>query len=330
MAGEKRERGTAPKPSTATGSARIGEIGRAEERSSAFGQLAQRAARSSCTILVTGETGVGKGHLAKELHRESPRGDAPFVPVNCGAIPESIIDSQLFGHAQGAFSGATKDHVGLVRAAEGGTLFLDEVGELPASAQTRLLRLLQDREVQPVGHARPLTVDVRIIAATNRDLREAVEQRAFREDLLFRLDVVRIHVPPLRERAAELDALLDQFNREFAELYRQQTLEFDPAARERIHAYRWPGNIRQLRTLVERLHVLCPDEPVTIDRLAEVGHAAEPAPGAARSLDEVRYEEVIRVLGDNGGSVAAVAAVFGVHRSTIYRWLQGRRPTNQP
>ena len=171
-------------------------------------ELALRAARSNCTILITGETGVGKGHLAKQLHQESPRAQRPFVPVNCGAIPESIIDSQLFGHARGSFTGASSEHLGLVRAAEGGTLFLDEVGELPTSAQTRLLRLLQDREVQPVGHARPIIVDVRVMAATNSDLCEAVETRAFREDLLFRLDVVRLHLKPLRKRLDELETLL--------------------------------------------------------------------------------------------------------------------------
>ena len=168
----------------------------------AWAQLGKRAAGSNCTILITGETGVGKEHLAKWLHRNSQRRGHSFAPVNCGAIPESIIDSQLFGHVRGAFSGATSEHLGLIRAAEGGTLFLDEICELPASAQTRLLRLLQEREVQPVGRSRPIVVDVRVIAATNRDLKQAVAESKFREDLLFRLDVIQLRVKPLRERPA--------------------------------------------------------------------------------------------------------------------------------
>jgi len=303
-----------------------------------FDDLSLRAGRSSCTILITGETGVGKGHMAKWLHEISPRRDGPFIPVNCGAIPETIIDSQLFGHARGAFSGATSDHIGLVRAATHGTLFLDEVGELPPSAQTRLLRLLQDREVQPVGHARPIIVDVRIMGATNCNLREAVERRAFREDLLFRLDVVRIHVKPLTERCDEIPSLLGEFNREFADLYKQPQLHFDAEAMDLLKSYRWPGNIRQLRTLVERLHVLCPHERVSGQRVVEVGHWGNPpgSPGvgthqAPRSLEHVRNEELRRVMDDNGGSVSRTAAVFGVHRSTIYRWLQGRvRAAQEP
>lgn len=288
-----------------------------------FSLLAERAARSNCTILVTGETGVGKGRLAKWLHANSPRCRAPFVPVNCGAIPESIVDSQLFGHVRGAFTGAASDHIGLVRAAEEGTLFLDEVGELPNSAQTRLLRLLQEREIQPLGHPRPVVVDVRVMAATNSDLDAAVRDKRFREDLLYRLDVVRLHVDPLRNRGAELPELLRTFNHEFSELYQQPELEFDGAALDILQACSWPGNIRQLRTVVERLHVLSPGERVTASRLVEIGQIGSAGPGSPRvSLDQARSEELQRVLRDNGGSVSRAAAEFGVHRSTIYRWLQ--------
>lgn len=300
----------------------------------ALDQSARRAARSGCTILISGETGVGKGYLAKQLHEASPRGDGPFVPVNCGAIPESIIDSQLFGHVRGAFTGAISNHLGFVRAAEHGTLFLDEVGELPPTAQTRLLRLLQDHEVQPVGHPRPIVVEVRIIAATNSELRVAVRERRFREDLLFRLDVVRLHLKPLRDRAGDVDTLTDLFNTEFAELYRQSRLVIEAAARERLRRYRWPGNIRQLRTIVERLHVLFPCEPVTVERLAEVGHPVD-EPGVGGTWGAVRgarHDELIRVLEENGGSVIRAAVIFGVHRSTIYRWLsqQAVDPTPGP
>jgi DNA-binding NtrC family response regulator len=283
----------------------------------------RRAARSACTLLLTGETGAGKGHLARRIHEYSPRAQAPFVPVNCGAIPESLIDSQLFGHVRGA-SGAANDHSGLVRAAESGTLFLDEVGELPHSAQTRLLRLLQDREILPVGHALPVAVDVRLVCATNVDLHAEVRAGRFREDLLFRLDVIRLNVPPLRERTEEIEDLVDAFNREFAELYAHPELAFDTAAMDMLRSHRWPGNVRELRTVVERLHVLRPGERVTVEQLVDVGMTAPsvPAPSSDWSLERARNEQVLRVLVDNGGSVARTAAAFGVHRSTIYRWLR--------
>jgi DNA-binding NtrC family response regulator len=285
-------------------------------------QISFRAAQSNCTILITGETGVGKGHLARWLHEHSQRKVGPFIPVNCGAIPETLIDSQLFGHIKGSFSGAVHDHSGLVRAAENGTLLLDEISELPNSAQMRLLRLLQEREVQPVGAPRPVIVDVRVMAASSVDLAEATREHRFREDLLFRLDVIRLHVRPLRERLHELPILLHAFNVEFANLYQQEPLEFEPAAMEAMHSYPWPGNIRQLRTLIERLHVLCPGEVVTSAMLEETGHIhAGPIAGIA-ALDRMKMDEVRRVLDETGGSIARAAMIFGVHRSTIYRWLR--------
>jgi len=229
--------------------------------------VATRAARSNCTLLITGETGVGKGHLARWLHDQSPRAAEPFIPVNCGAIPESLAESQLFGHARGAFSGASREHVGFARAADHGTLLLDEVGELPSAAQTRLLRLLQEGEVQPVGESRPIEVDVRIIAATNIDLEAAVAARTFREDLYFRLDIIRLPVAPLRARRNEVLELLRAFNAELAAFYRQPILDFTDDALRMLLRHPWPGNIRQLRSVMERLHVLCPGETVDVERL---------------------------------------------------------------
>lgn len=286
-------------------------------------RLCLRAARSECTLLITGDTGVGKGHLARWIHEQSTRAESVFVPVNCGAIPEDLIDSQLFGHVRGAFTGASHNHLGLVRAAEGGTLLFDEISELPLSAQNRLLRLLQEREVQPVGQAGPINVDVRIIAATNADLRQAVRERKFRKDLLFRLDIIQLHVLPLHERPEELSRLLNLFNAEFAELYKQAPLKIDASARERLLHYDWPGNVRQLRALMERLHVLCPNEWITVRHLIENGQLHDiPHPESARlNLERVKIDEVRRVIVRSGGSVARAAEVFGVHRSTIYRWL---------
>ena len=287
-------------------------------------KLVKRAARSSCTILITGETGVGKEFLAKWVHSHSTRCNRAFVPVNCGAIPETIVDSQLFGHVRGSFTGAISDHLGLIRAAEGGTLFLDEIGELPMSSQTRLLRLLQEREVQPVGRSGPIVVDVRVIAASNRDLRQAVDDARFREDLLFRVDVIQLRVKPLRERLAELPVLLERFNREFAEFYRQPKLNIDRGALRVLKSYSWPGNIRQLRSLLERLHVLGPGQTVTVRQLIEIGQLTERPAGPAPlvSLRQERTEAVKRTLADAGGSVTRAAEIFGVHRSTIYRWLE--------
>ena len=286
--------------------------------------LAQRAAQSDCTILITGETGVGKGYLAQWIHDHSRRIDGPFVPVNCAAIPETIIDSQLFGHAKGAFSGATTDHPGLIRAAEQGTLLLDEVSELPPSAQSRLLRLLQEREVQPVGYSQPVIVDVRVVAATNVDLNDAVQEKKFREDLLFRLDVIQLGVKPLRERRSELRKLITTFNQEFARIYEQPELVFHAQAIRLMQRYPWPGNIRQLKSLIERLHVLCPRQVITADALIDIGQLTDPNQNHedVASLKDVRIDHVKRVLEDAGGSVSRTASIFGVHRSTIYRWLR--------
>jgi transcriptional regulator with PAS, ATPase and Fis domain len=256
------------------------------------------------------------------LHEQSPRREGPFIPVNCGAIPDTLIDSQLFGHVRGSFSGASADHLGLVRAAETGTLLLDEVSELPHSAQTRLLRLLQDREVQPIGHPRPVIVNVRVVAATNVELGQVARDGRFREDLLFRLDVIRLCVRPLRERSSEIPVLVDSFNREFARIYQQSPLEFEAAAINELTNYHWPGNIRQLRTLVERLHVLCPEDLVTTDLLNEIGNFDRPSKGASVSIDRLKLDELRRVLAETGGSIARAALIFGVHRSTIYRWLR--------
>jgi DNA-binding NtrC family response regulator len=289
--------------------------------------MSARAAAADCALLITGETGTGKGFVARWIHEHSRRATGPFVPVNCGAIPDSLVDSHLFGHAKGSFSGATTDHLGLVRAAAGGTLLLDEIGELPVTAQMRLLRMLEEREVQPVGFSKPVVVDVRIIAATNGDLCEAVRRGRFREDLYFRLDVVRLHVRPLRERADEIPVLLHAFNVEFARLYRRPVLEFDPGALRFLATFHWPGNVRELRTLVERLHVLCgaTDEPIGVSDLRRFGQLREPAPnvrpsGAAR-LAALKVDAVNEALAACRGNVSRAASTLGVHRSTIYRWL---------
>lgn len=288
--------------------------------------LALRAARAGCTVLITGETGVGKGWLARWVHEHSPRAAEPFVPVNCGAIPDTIIDSHLFGHARGSFTGATQEHPGMIRAAAKGSLLLDEVSELPPSAQVRLLRLLQEREAQPVGYSRPITVDVRVIAATNIDLHSAVKTGKFREDLLYRLDVVRLHVRPLRERQDELASLIDAFNCEFAVMHHRDVLKFTSEAVAYMRRSRWPGNVRQVRTVMERLHVLCPHDRITTEDLAMFGGLGGDGESnqnvGVTSVDQVRLEHVQRVVEQSRGSVSRAADRLGVHRSTLYRWLR--------
>ena len=289
--------------------------------------MAQRVAGTNCSLLLTGETGTGKGFLARWIHEHSERARAPFIPVNCGAIPDSLIDSHLFGHAKGSFSGASADHVGLVRAASGGTILFDEISELPMTAQTRLLRLLEEREVQPVGYSKPVTVNVRIMAATNTDLNEAVRQGRFRQDLLFRLDVVRLHTKPLRERAADIPQLLHAFNREFATVYCQAEFVFDTDAVRALEQYDWPGNIRQLRTVVERLHVLRGGvhSPVSVSDLRMFGQLPlieeAPAETCVNRLHAVKVDTVHDALSACRGNVSRAAMQLGVHRSTIYRWL---------
>jgi two-component system response regulator HydG len=289
--------------------------------------MAARAAATNCSLLLTGETGTGKGFLARWIHEQSARRSGPFVPVNCGAIPESLIDSHLFGHARGSFSGADADHTGLVRAANGGTILFDEISELPVTAQTRLLRLLEEREVQPVGYSKPVLVNVRIIAATNTDLIEAVRRGRFRQDLFFRLDVVRLDLKPLRERTHAIPALLRAFNEEFASIYQQSPLWFDQDIVGALERYDWPGNIRELRTVIERLHVLGGgiNSAVTLHDLRQFGQlhiADETSPQwSASRVHELRASTVQDVLSACRGNVSRAALRLGVHRSTIYRWL---------
>jgi transcriptional regulator with PAS, ATPase and Fis domain len=292
---------------------------------------AARAASAHCALLITGETGTGKGHLARWIHEHSQRRSGPFVPVNCGAIPDSLIDSHLFGHAKGAFSGATADHLGLVRAAQGGTLLLDEITDLPASAQLRLLRLLEEREVQPVGYSRPVKVDVRIIAATNSDLQAAVRSGRFRQDLYFRLDVVGVRLPPLRERTDEIPQFLNQFNSEFAGIYAQPPLTINRHAWAMLERYAWPGNVREVRTVMERLHVLCGGDfgVIGVQELETFGQLrlrSITVPDVATDrLSTLKVRAVEETLACCRGNMSRAASELGVHRSTLYRWLADRK-----
>jgi formate hydrogenlyase transcriptional activator len=245
--------------------------------------MVRQVAPTESPVLLTGETGVGKDVVANAIHLGSPRRDGPFIAVNCGAIPESLLDSELFGHEKGAFTGALARKRGRFERADGGTIFLDEIGEMPLPAQVRLLRVLQNREIERIGGTERIPVDIRILAASNRDLRSRVEAGLFREDLWFRLDVFPIEIPPLRERAADIPALVQHFvERKARDLKLGETPTLAPGAIEALMTYLWPGNVRELENLVERAMILHRGEPLEFD----LGVRSRPATEPALPLDD--------------------------------------------
>src|SRR6185369_17124387 len=240
----------------------------------------ERVAHSDTTLLITGESGTGKEIVARALHARSGRRDKRFVAINCGAIPEHLIESELFGHVRGAFTGAVADRPGCFRAADGGTLFLDEIGELPLHLQVKLLRVLQERTFRPVGSETNVAVDVRIIAATNRDLAAKVQGGTFREDLYYRLNVITIDLPPLRDRREDIPLLVRHFLRQFSGLHGRHVARFSVAAGRALLQHHYPGNIRELENIVEHAVALCEDDTATEDHLPPYLLAAPPPKSA--------------------------------------------------
>jgi DNA-binding NtrC family response regulator len=230
-------------------------------------ESAARVAHTNATVLIRGETGTGKEMLAKAIHQNSPRRDNPFVTINCGAIPRELLESELFGHVRGAFTGAVTHKVGKVESAEGGTVFLDEIGEMPLDLQVRILRLLQDHEIEKVGAAKSIPVEVRVIAATHRNLEAMVENGTFREDLYYRLVVVPLELPPLRARAEDIPELVLEFFDQSTTRYGRKNLRLPQELLSRFCQYHWPGNIRQLQNFIERMVVLCPSDEITLEDL---------------------------------------------------------------
>jgi len=295
----------------ADGSARIGQPGWLGDSPAmaAVADLVRRVAPASSTVLVTGESGTGKEVVAREIHRQSPRASGPFVPVNVGAIPESLLESELFGHEKGSFTGADARRAGLFELASGGTLFLDELGEMPAAMQVKLLRVLQERVVTRVGGSRPIPVDVRIVAATNRDLESRVREGSFREDLYFRVNVIRLRLPPLRERRADIPPLAGLFLARFA---RQNGKRIDGFTAEALHAlssYRFPGNVRELENVIERAVILCEGGEIGVADLFMESYGLSGTEGegkaeGARAGDGVRDGERTRPGEGNGVSPA--------------------------
>ncbi len=287
---------------------------------------ATRVAQVDSTVLITGESGVGKERLAHFIHRASPRAKGPFVPINCCALPDALIESELFGHARGAFTGAMLDRPGIFEAADGGTLLLDEVGELPLSTQVKLLRVLQEHEVRRVGENRLRRVNVRVIAATNRELAADVTDRRFRQDLYYRLRVIDIHIPPLRERLEDLRALAEMLLRKIAREMRRTITGYTAAAIDRILHYPWPGNIRELENAVERACALAVGVLIDVDDLPlELSHsyALVFAPAEIRPLREIERQYILAALQRNGGNRTRTAQQLRIDDTTLLRKLRG-------
>lgn len=287
--------------------------------------LARRVAKVDSTVLITGESGVGKERLARLIHEDSTRTGGPFVAINCGAVPETLLESELFGHAKGAFTGAAQDRPGLFEAANGGTLFLDEIGEVPPPMQVKLLRTLQEREVRRVGENRNRRVDVRVLAATNRDLPAEVHAARFRQDLYYRLRVVELRVPPLRERRDDILALARTFLTATAERMNRRVTGFTPAAANQLVRYSWPGNVRELENAIERAVALARGRSIDVDDLPEevgLGIPTAHAPGDVRPLEEIEREYILAVLRANQGNKAVAAEQLKIGIATLYRKLK--------
>jgi transcriptional regulator with GAF, ATPase, and Fis domain len=305
-------------------------VGSSEGMTSVF-DIVDRVARTSSTVLLNGESGTGKELVARAIHSRSARSQGRFVSINCGALPETLLESELFGHVKGSFTGAIRDKRGLFVVAEGGTFFLDEVSETSPAIQVKLLRVLQEREVVPVGGTKPTQVDVRVIAATNADLERSIREGKFRADLYYRLNVIPIRIPPLRERRDDIPLLVGHFLERFTS--GAKTVSDD--AMEVLVGYDWPGNVRELENVIERAVILSRGQQITAEdlnvsifpeRLRK--RAAAAAPGDAGlgvsglTLDEVERRYLIQTLEETGWKKKQAAEVLGINPSTLYRKLQ--------
>ncbi|MBI2377676.1 MAG: sigma-54-dependent Fis family transcriptional regulator [Deltaproteobacteria bacterium] len=289
----------------------------------------ERISDSSSSILITGESGTGKELAARAVHRRSRRSAGPFVAINCSAMPENLLESELFGYTRGAFTDAKNARAGLFLDANGGTLFLDEIGDLPQSLQPKLLRALQERKVRPIGGRDELPFDARILAATNRDLEAAVRAREFREDLYYRIQVLSIHLPPLRDRGNDVLVLAQAFLERFARAAEKPVTRLSPAVAARLLGYAWPGNVRELQNCIERAIAVARYDEVVVEDLPErvrsYEHPAVVVPegdaGELPPMEEVERRYIERVLAATGGNRSVAAKILGLDRSTLYRRL---------
>jgi two-component system response regulator HydG len=288
---------------------------------------ARQAAASDATVLLLGESGTGKELFAREIHAASHRSDGPFVPLHCAALPETLIESELFGHEAGAFTGAIKANPGRIEAANGGTLFLDEIGELPATVQVKLLRVLQEGEVQRVGATAPRPVDVRVVAATHRDLQAMVEAGSFREDLYYRLHVISVDIPALRDRPEDIELLAAHFIRAVAARERKTPPTLSADARRALRGWTWPGNVRELQNAMERAVVLCASSTITAADLPAAVDASSARPEVVvvpvgTSAAEAERRLLLATLAHADGDKGLAASILGIGRRTVYRKLE--------
>ncbi|MDT5270105.1 MAG: hypothetical protein QOH49_2291 [Acidobacteriota bacterium] len=292
--------------------------------------LAETAARADSTVVITGESGTGKDVLARFLHARSQRADSPMIAVNCAALPETLFESEFFGHERGAFTGATSTKRGLIEAADSSTLFLDEIGEMPAQTQVKLLRFLEEGRFRRVGSTRDRDADVRVIAATNRNLVEDVTAGRFRADLFYRLNVISLHVPPLRQRREDIPALSEHFLSLFRERFHRPALDLSADARQRLSAYDWPGNVRELRNALERAAALASadsdiieaDQLLPSNTSQNVEGKTDTSATTPMTLDQLERQHILRVLEEHGGNRERAAAILGISARTLYRKLR--------
>jgi DNA-binding NtrC family response regulator len=323
---EKRRRRRAAGAAAAGPQLLHGLIGESPAMRELFGAV-HKAAETTATVLIAGESGTGKELVARAVHYGSRRSAAPFVPVNCGGIPEGLMESELFGHVRGAFTGAVTSRAGFFLTADGGTIFLDEISELPLGLQVKLLRVLEDKTVFLLGDARPRRVDVRILAATNKELERLVTREAFRQDLYFRLNVLTLRVPPLRERGEDVLLLARHFAEKYAAALGRPAPRFADAALAALLAYPWPGNVRELENLVQRLLVMHEGEVIQVADLPPGMRFSVPRPGALhRSLAQVEADHIRAVLQSVGENKTLAARILGIDRKTLREKLKHLDP----
>ncbi len=290
-------------------------------------QVIESVSQNKSNVLISGTNGTGKELVARTIHDKGPLAAKPFFAVNCGALSETLLESQLFGHRKGSFTGAIEDHEGVFQAADGGTLFLDEVAEIPLPLQVKFLRAIQEKEVTPLGSTRPVRVDVRIIAATNRNIEDAVRDGAFRTDLFYRLNVVPIHLPPLRERREDIVLLVEHFIQEFSSAYGVEPKRVSPEAMQRIVEYAWPGNIRELQNAIERAFALSAEPEITLANLPPAILRAGESDAVAESfgplpLEDVEKRNILAALQRSGGNKNEAARILGIDRQRLYRKIE--------
>jgi DNA-binding NtrC family response regulator len=279
----------------------------------------RRAAPTDANVLILGESGTGKELTAREIHRLSSRAAQPFVSVDLGALPDTLFESELFGHRRGAFTGADADRVGRIQAAQGGTLFFDEIGNLPLHLQRKLLTVLERREVLPVGATRPVPIDVRLVTATNRTAADLTREEVFRQDLLFRIKTVEIVLPPLRERREDIPALLEHFLTAYARKYDVPRRRLSPQALAALEDYGWPGNVRELRHAVERATILATGEKLGPEDFPFLGAAPAAPPDNGFALDSIERGAIERALAHYNGNISQAATALGLTRPALYR-----------